>query len=112
MPTERHAASSARKVAVETGYWPLFRFDPRQAQGGKNPFKLDSKAPKGSVGEFTSLETRFNMLKKTHPERVQFLMELAQDDVNQRWKMYEQLSKEYEPEKADGDSKQPAPALN
>ena len=43
------------------------------------------------------------MLKKTHPDRVKFLMELAQDDVNQRWKMYEQLSKEYEPQKPGGD---------
>ncbi len=89
-----------QKVAVETGYWPLFRFDPRLEHDGKNPFRLDSKAPKGNVGDFTSLETRFNMLKKTHPERVKFLMELAQEDVNVRWKMYEQLSKEYEPQKA------------
>ncbi len=104
-----------QKVAVDTGYWPLFRFDPRQAQGGKNPFKLDSKAPKGSVGDFTSLETRFNMLKKTHPDRVEFLMKLAQDDVYQRWKMYEQLSKEYEPVKAGGNGEgktSPTPAMN
>ena len=102
-----------QKVAVDTGYWPLFRFDPRQAHEGKNPFKLDSKAPKGSVGEFTSLETRFNMLKKTHPDRVKFLMELAQDDIVQRWKMYEQLSKEFEPSKSEGDGKAAtAPAMN
>ena len=88
-----------QKLAVETGYWPLFRFDPRLQQAHKNPFRLDSKAPKGSVGEFTSLETRFNMLKKTHPERVDFLMKLAQEDVDERWKMYEQLAKEYEPPK-------------
>ena len=102
-----------QKVAVDTGYWPLFRFDPRQANDGKNPFKLDSKAPKGSVGDFTSLETRFNMLKKTHPDRVKFLMELAQDDIAQRWKMYEQLSKEFEASKSDGDGKPAAaPAMN
>ncbi|MCL5033476.1 MAG: pyruvate:ferredoxin (flavodoxin) oxidoreductase [Bacteroidetes bacterium] len=89
-----------QKVAVETGYWPLFRFDPRLQHDSRNPFKLDSKTPKGKVDEFTSLETRFNMLKKTHPDRMKFLMELAQDDVNQRWKMYEQLSKEYEPQKS------------
>ncbi len=89
-----------QKVAVDTGYWPLFRFDPRLAAQEKNPFRLDSKAPKGGLNEFMSLETRFNMLKKTHPERAHFLMELAQDDVNQRWKMYAQLSKEYEPQKS------------
>ncbi len=102
-----------QKVAVETGYWPLFRFDPRLVAEGKNPFRLDSKAPKGSVSEFTSLENRFNILKKTNPERAEFLMKLAQEDVNERWKMYEQLSKEYEPQKAgDGASPKPAPTLN
>ncbi|HEY9167281.1 MAG TPA: pyruvate:ferredoxin (flavodoxin) oxidoreductase [Candidatus Kryptonia bacterium] len=89
-----------QKVAVETGYWPLFRFDPRLAKESKNPFRIDSKAPKGSVSDFTSLETRFNILKKTHPERAKFLMELAQEDVNERWKMYDQLAKEYEPHKS------------
>ncbi len=102
-----------QKVAVETGYWPLFRFDPRLENEGKNPFKLDSKTPKGSVSEFTSLETRFNMLKKTHPDKVEFLTKLAQDDVTQRWKMYEQLSKEYEPKKTgDGVGAKAAPAIN
>ena len=88
-----------QKVAVETGYWPLFRFDPRLEKEAKNPFRLDSKSPKGSVSDFTSLETRFNILKKTHPDRATMLMKLAQEDVNERWKMYEQLSKEYEPGK-------------
>ena len=102
-----------QKVAVETGYWPLFRFDPRLENEGKNPFKLDSKTPKGSVSEFTSLETRFNMLKKTHPDKVEFLTKLAQDDVTQRWKMYEQLSKEYEPKKTgDGVGAKAAPSIN
>ncbi len=105
--------SRNQKVAVETGYWPLFRFDPRQAAEGKNPFKLDSKAPKGSVTEFTSLETRFNILKKTHPEKVDLLMKLAQEDVDERWKMYEQLSKEYEPKKTGADAApKPSPAMN
>ncbi len=101
-----------QKVAVETGYWPLFRFDPGMIEAGKNPFRLDSKAPKGSVGEFTSLENRFNSLKKTNPVRAEFLMKLAQEDVNERWKMYEQLEKEYEPQKAgngDGAKKSSAP---
>jgi pyruvate-ferredoxin/flavodoxin oxidoreductase len=104
-----------QKIAVDTGYWPLFRFDPRQVSQGKNPFKLDSKAPKGSVSEFTSLETRFNILKKTHPDRAEFLTKLAQDDVAQRWKMYEQLSKEFEPQKPGdgaGTVAKPSPAAN
>jgi pyruvate-ferredoxin/flavodoxin oxidoreductase len=84
-----------QKVAVETGYWPLFRFDPRGTKDGKNPFKLDSKAPKGSVVEFASLENRFNSLKKTNPSRAELLLKLAQEDIQERWKMYELLSKEY-----------------
>ncbi|MFZ1081252.1 MAG: pyruvate:ferredoxin (flavodoxin) oxidoreductase [Candidatus Kryptoniota bacterium] len=111
---EMSLGSHDQKVAVETGYWPLFRFDPRMVGDGKNPFRLDSKAPKGSVSEFTSLENRFNSLKKTNPERAEFLMKLAQEDVNERWKMYEQLAKEYEPKKAgmgaDAANKAPASA--
>ena len=63
-----------QKVAVETGYWQLFRYNPALALEGKNPFKLDSKAPTKSLKEFTSLETRFKMLEKSHPDR-------AADDV-------------------------------
>lgn len=81
-----------QKMAVDTGYWPLFRFNPTVALEGGNPMKLDSKEPKIALKEFTSLETRFKMLEKSHPERAKELLALAQKDVNARWAMYEKLA--------------------
>ena len=83
---------SNQKVAVETGYFPLFRYNPMWAKEGKNPMKLDSKAPKQPLTDFTSLETRFNMLEKIYPERARELMKEASEDVKARWAMYEQLA--------------------
>ncbi|HTY38023.1 MAG TPA: pyruvate:ferredoxin (flavodoxin) oxidoreductase [Bacteroidota bacterium] len=81
-----------QKLAVETGYFPLFRYNPLWVKEGKNPMKLDSKAPKGPLTDFTSLETRFNMLEKIYPERAKALMVEAAEDVKSRWAMYEQLA--------------------
>jgi pyruvate-ferredoxin/flavodoxin oxidoreductase len=61
---------------------------------GKNPFKLDSKAPKGLLSEFTSTETRFNVLTKTHPDRAKELLKLAEEDIKVRWALYEQFAHE------------------
>jgi pyruvate-ferredoxin/flavodoxin oxidoreductase len=83
-----------QKVAVETGYFPLFRYNPELIKEGKNPFKLDSKAPKGALSEFTSLETRFNVLTKSHPDRAKELLKLAEEDVKVRWAIYEQFAHE------------------
>jgi pyruvate-ferredoxin/flavodoxin oxidoreductase len=80
-----------QKVAVETGYWPLFRYNPRNVAEGKNPFKLDSKAPKLPLQEFTNLETRFKVLEKSHPERAKMLYQLAQGDIQRRWDYYSSL---------------------
>jgi len=82
-----------QKVAVDTGYWPLFRYNPDLAKDGKNPLTLDSKAPKLLLREFTQLETRFKMLEKSHPQRAKELAELAQHDVDARWKIYEYLAR-------------------
>ncbi|MCX6133907.1 MAG: pyruvate:ferredoxin (flavodoxin) oxidoreductase [Ignavibacteriales bacterium] len=81
-----------QKLAVETGYFPLFRYNPMWTKEGKNPMRMDSKAPKGPLTDFTSLETRFNMLEKIYPERAKELMGLAAEDVKSRWAMYEQLA--------------------
>jgi pyruvate-ferredoxin/flavodoxin oxidoreductase len=81
-----------QKVAVETGYWQLFRYNPLLAIEGKNPFKLDSKAPSKPLKEFTSMETRFRMLEKSHPDRARDLAVLAQGDVKERWALYEQYA--------------------
>ena len=92
-----------QKLAVETGYWPLFRYNPDLLKEGKNPFKLDSKPPKTALVEFSSLETRFNVLTKTHPERAKQLMKLAEADIRTRWLLYEQFAKEEIP------AQQPSP---
>jgi pyruvate-ferredoxin/flavodoxin oxidoreductase len=81
-----------QKLAVETGYFPLFRYNPMLLREGKNPFKLDSKAPKQPLREFTSLETRFNMLAKTYPERAKTLEALAVEDIRSCWALYEQYA--------------------
>ena len=82
-----------QKVAVETGYWPIFRYNPELLKKGENPFHLDCKPPKSPLKEFTQLETRFKMLEKSHPDRAKQLAILAQEDVTVRWKAYEHLAK-------------------
>lgn len=82
-----------QKAAVESGYWPLLRYDPRLAKEGKNPLQLDSKAPSLSLEKFAYNETRFTMLLHSNEGEAERLMKLAQEDVNNRWKMYEGLAK-------------------
>ncbi|HTK82841.1 MAG TPA: pyruvate:ferredoxin (flavodoxin) oxidoreductase [Bacteroidota bacterium] len=81
-----------QKMAVETGYWPLFRYNPDLSRKGENPFILDSKPPRHPLKEFTQLETRFRMLEQSNPQRAAQLAVLAQEDVNLRWKTYESLA--------------------
>ena len=88
-----------QKIAVETGYFPLFRYNPGLIKEGKNPFKLDSKAPKGALADFTSMETRFNVLTKSDPIRAKELLKLAEEDVKVRWALYEQFAHDGDAEK-------------
>ena len=80
-----------QKDAVKSGYWPLYRFHPSDIEGGK-PFKLDSSTPTIPIADFVATETRFAVLKRTHPERAAELAELAQADADERWRYYEQLA--------------------
>jgi len=82
-----------QETAVKTGYWPLFRFDPDRTAQGTNPFQLDSRKPKLPVEDFMYREGRFRMLTKSDPDRAKQLLKLAQGDVDERWKTYEQLAK-------------------
>ncbi|MCS7088386.1 MAG: pyruvate:ferredoxin (flavodoxin) oxidoreductase [Thermoflexales bacterium] len=81
-----------QKLAVESGYWPLYRYDPRLAREGKNPFQLDSGAPKVPFKEYAYNETRYRMLAQTDPELAEALMRQAQEAVNARWKQYAALA--------------------
>ena len=78
------------KKAVEAGYWHLFRFDPRLAEEGKNPFQLDSKAPTGSYQDFLKGEVRYTALTRSFPERANTLFELAEETAKAK---YERLAK-------------------
>ncbi len=81
-----------QKAAVDSGAWPLYRFDPRREAKGLNPLQLDSKAPKIPLREYAYNETRFKMLTQSRPNEAERLMELAQQDVDARWREYEQLA--------------------
>ncbi len=81
-----------QKEAVECGAWPLFRYNPDLAAGGKNPLKLDSKAPKISFADYALKETRFRMLTKSHPESAKRLLEIGDAEIKQRWRVYEQMA--------------------
>jgi len=89
-------ANQNQKAAVESGYWPLFRFNPELIEKGLSPFSLDSKPPKMKLSDYAYMETRYKMLTKSHPETAKILMGQAQEDVNKRWKMYEDLSADYQ----------------
>jgi pyruvate-ferredoxin/flavodoxin oxidoreductase len=80
------------KDAVESGFWPLYRYDPRLADEGKNPLQLDSKAPTKSVDDFVNRQNRFRALRAVDPERAARLLEALRQDVITRWKFYEQMA--------------------
>ncbi|MFP4354173.1 MAG: pyruvate:ferredoxin (flavodoxin) oxidoreductase [Phycisphaerae bacterium] len=78
--------------AVKSGFWPLYRYDPRLADTGKNPLQLDSKDPSISFKDYAYGETRFKMLTKSKPEQAEELAKLGQHDINVRWNYLKQLS--------------------
>jgi len=82
-----------QKNAVESGYFPIFRYNPALAAQGQNPFKLDSKEPKVKLEDFLYSETRYKMLTKSKPEDAKVLLELAEKDVKNKWILYETLAK-------------------
>ncbi|HEU5300582.1 MAG TPA: thiamine pyrophosphate-dependent enzyme, partial [bacterium] len=81
------------KLAVESGYWPLFRYDPRRADRGQPALVMDSPAPKRDVAELMAQETRFQMVERANPERAHALLEAARREVRARYALYEQLAK-------------------
>jgi len=81
-----------QKLAVDSGHWPLYRYDPRLRSAGQNPFQLDSTAPKVRLEQYVRNETRYRMVEQASPERFRMLLDRAQRDVNERWAMYERLA--------------------
>ena len=84
------------KHAVEAGYWHLFRFDPRLAKQGKNPFQLDSKAPTEDYLQFLRGEVRYSALERSFPDRAKELFAQAQEDAKEKYAHLEKLTKLYE----------------
>jgi len=82
-----------QKNASLSGYWPLYRFDPRLSGLGKNPFQLDSRPPKIAFSEYALAENRYRMLRQTSPDDADRLLAEAQDTVTERWQAYERLAK-------------------
>jgi len=82
-----------QKLAVDSGYWPLYRFDPRRAASGDSPLMLDSAAPKIDLNKFTGNETRYRVVEQMDPARFKMLAADAQREVTMRFSVYEQLAK-------------------
>jgi len=80
-------------LAVKSGMWPLYRYNPDRADAGKNPLQLDSKAPSVPLAEFAYNELRYRRLLKSNEERAEKLMKAAQKQVDKRWSLYEQMAK-------------------
>jgi pyruvate-ferredoxin/flavodoxin oxidoreductase len=81
-----------QKMAVDSGYWPLYRFDPRAATEGKNPFQLDSKDPSVALKDYIYTEGRYRILQQSDPEAAKYLLGQAQQAVNERWRHYKKLA--------------------
>ena len=81
-----------QNLAVKSGVWPLYRFNPDLIKEGKNPLQLDYKEPSIPVKDFAYNETRYRMLTQTNEERAEMLLKLAQQDAQDRWLKYSQLA--------------------
>jgi pyruvate-ferredoxin/flavodoxin oxidoreductase len=81
-----------QKKAVDSGHWPLIRYNPVIREDGGIPFTLDSLRPRIPLSEYRKAETRFRALEREHPDEAARLMDIAQNVVNQRWALYEEMA--------------------
>lgn len=81
-----------QKLAVESGYWPLYRHNPALAEEGKNPFQLDSGEPKIPLQDYVYTEARYRMLRQSDPEVAKFLLGRAQTAVTEKWERYKKMA--------------------
>ena len=79
-------------LAIKSGHWQLFRFDPRRAEKGENPLQLDSKEPSIAFNEFADTEVRFSMLRRTHPEQAEEFMRKSGEQARAKFDLYKQLA--------------------
>jgi pyruvate-ferredoxin/flavodoxin oxidoreductase len=83
---------SHQRELVRSGFWPLYRYDPRDAHDGRHPFHLDSHKPSIRFKEVAMKEARFAMLARAQPEHAEQLLARAQQDIDDTWRYYEQLA--------------------
>lgn len=81
-----------QQLLVKSGMWPLYRYNPDNVSQGKNPLKLDSKAPSIPVSDYAYNEARYRVLTQNDESRAETLLKAAQNDVNARWRLYEQMA--------------------
>ena len=85
-----------QKLAVETGYWPLYRHDPRRAGARESPLHLDSNPPKGKLTDFARNETRFRLVEQQDPARFGMLMARAQRGIAERYALYQHMAEPFD----------------
>jgi pyruvate-ferredoxin/flavodoxin oxidoreductase len=102
-------AMSDQKLAVDSGHWLLYRYNPERSLTGENPLTLDSRTPTKKVKEFLQQQTRFQMLAKSEPEDAKRLWALAQHDSEIRYRMYEYLAQRNneQPSKTEAKAEEP-----
>ena len=79
-------------LAVKSGYWPLYRYDPRLRAEGENPLQIDSREPTVPLREYAYKENRYRMLAQSQPERAERLLKEAQRTVVDRWRKYQHMA--------------------
>jgi pyruvate-ferredoxin/flavodoxin oxidoreductase len=94
-----------QKLAVESGAWPLYRFNPALIEQGKNPLSIDSKEPTIPISKYAYNETRYRMLLLSDEQRAEALMKKAESDARRRWDLYRQMAAMHytNPQNGDGD---------
>ena len=85
---------NSRALATKSGHWPLYRFDPRRDDEGKNPLQLDSKAPSIPLRDYIYNENRYTVLTQSDPAVAAELLKDAQKYVNEHWKKLEAMAAE------------------
>jgi pyruvate-ferredoxin/flavodoxin oxidoreductase len=102
-----------QKLAVESGQWLLYRFDPRRTERGENPLQLDSGAAKTKVQDYLLSENRFKMLTKSKPDDAKKFFAQAQHDAERRWKSYQLMAgRDLSPAPAPAPAQRPATTVD
>jgi pyruvate-ferredoxin/flavodoxin oxidoreductase len=81
-----------QKLAVASGAWPLYRFNPALIAHGQNPLSIDSKEPSIPISQYAYNETRYRMLLQSDEQRAELLIKQAQNDAKSRWALYRQMA--------------------